>query len=58
MFQNLNTASEYFAAMNGAHVEDMTKDEVDMMLFTPVSDPVPAVHSLDTDDDITDVRFE
>jgi hypothetical protein len=31
--------------MNGAHVKGMSNDEVDMMSFTEIGHPVPAMHA-------------
>ena len=33
----------------------MAQDEVDIQFLAEISDPVPAVHALDTDDYVTDI---
>jgi hypothetical protein len=36
----------------------MAKDEVDSMFFAKVSDPIPTMHTLYTNNNISDVRFD
>ena len=36
----------------------MAEDKIDLPFFTEISDPVPAVHTLHTDDQIIEIRSD
>jgi hypothetical protein len=46
-----------FAAVNGTHVQGMPKDELDTLVLTEISHPVPAVHTLNTEHQIVQEGF-
>ncbi|CDG54951.1 hypothetical protein HALA3H3_830067 [Halomonas sp. A3H3] len=39
-----------FTAMDGLHIKGMTENESNALVFTEISDPVPAVHAFGADD--------
>jgi hypothetical protein len=41
-----------FAAMNGPHVQGMTENKWDVLVFTEIGQPVPGEHALGGDDEI------
>jgi hypothetical protein len=44
--------------VNGLHVQGMSEDEGDAVVFTPVGDPVPGEHALDADDNVVLQRLD
>jgi hypothetical protein len=47
-----------FTAMDGFHVEGMTQDKGDAVVFAEISDPVPGEHAFDSDNDVFQVGLD
>ena len=39
------------------HVKSVAVDEVDILFSAPICNPVPIVHTFNTDDDLADIGF-